>query len=121
MFKQLLTVFYRNALRSKGTFLIYTIGFSTALTSVILIYLWITDELSFDRYHTPQLYQAMYHQPTDYGIQTSGQTPTFLAQALKADIPEVAMATVATPPHFFPEFTLSARGQHVKGVAQICQ
>ncbi|MBT1708259.1 ABC transporter permease [Fulvivirgaceae bacterium PWU5] len=118
MFKQLLTVFYRNALRSKGTFVIYTIGFSTALTSVILIYLWIADELSFDQYHTPQLYQAMYHQPTDHGIQTSGQTPTFLAQALKADIPEVAMATVATPPHFLPEFTLSTRGQHVKGIVK---
>jgi ABC-type antimicrobial peptide transport system permease subunit len=118
MFKQFLTVFYRNALRSKGTFLIYTIGFSTALTGVILIYLWIADELSFDQYHTPQLHQAMYNQPTDHGIQTSGQTPSFLAQMLKADIPEVAMAAVATPPHFFPEFTLSVRGQHVKGVAK---
>jgi putative ABC transport system permease protein len=118
MFKQLLTVFYRNALRSKGTFLIYTIGFSTALTSVILIYLWIADELSFDRYHTPQLYQAMYHQPTEQGIQTSGQTPRFLAPALKADIPEVAMAATATPQNFFPEFTISARGQHIKATVK---
>ncbi|MBT1687992.1 ABC transporter permease [Dawidia soli] len=118
MLKQLLTVFYRNALRAKGTFLIYAIGFSTALTGVILIYLWIADELSFDRYHTPQLYQAMYHQPTAQGIQTSGQTPRFLAPALKADIPEVAMVAIATPQHFFPEFTLSARGQHVKATVK---
>lgn len=118
MLKQLLTVFYRNALRSKSTFLIYTIGFSTALTGVILIYLWIADELSFDQYHQPQLYQAMYHQPTGQGIQTSEQTPRFLAPALQADIPEIAMTAVATPQHFFPAFTISAHGQHVKATVK---
>src|SRR5690242_1759871 len=42
-----LLIIYRNFLRFKSTFLINLLGLSTGLTCLVLIYLWVNDELNF--------------------------------------------------------------------------
>jgi ABC-type antimicrobial peptide transport system permease subunit len=90
---------------------------------VLLIHLWISDELSFDKYHEKdaRLYQAMYHEQTSQSIKTSGQTPYFLADALKKEIPEIEFAAVATPPLFFPDFAIQANEKHQKAVGKFAE
>jgi putative ABC transport system permease protein len=120
MLNHLLTVIYRNALRFKSPFIINLIGSSSGLAAALLIYLWVHDELSFDRYHEndDRLYQVMYHEKTGNDIKTTGQTPYFLSNALLDELPEIDYAVTATPPLFFPDFTIYANERYVKAVGK---
>lgn len=51
MFKNYLTVTFRNIKKRKLHSLINILGLSVALTAFILIMLWVQDELSYDRYN----------------------------------------------------------------------
>src|ERR1700754_1901335 len=109
MLKHQLTLIYRNFKRSRNTFFINLIGLSCGLACALLIYLWVNDELSFDKYHQydSRLYTVMQNAETEKGIETNNNTPNSLSDALLQDMPEVEYATVATPQGFFPEFTLA--------------
>jgi len=51
MLRHNLTLSLRSFLRHKTSFLINLLGLSTGITSVLLICLWVTDELSMDKFH----------------------------------------------------------------------
>src|SRR5687767_1739566 len=59
MFRHNVLITYRNFLRHKSSFFINLTGLSTGLASAIMIYLWVADELSVDKFHQKdeQLYQ----------------------------------------------------------------
>jgi putative ABC transport system permease protein len=120
MFGHNLLLIYRGFLRFKSTFIINIIGLSTALASAILIYLWVNDELTFDRYHdkVDRVFQVMENRQQEGTIKTSGQTADFLSAALAEELPEVEYAAVVTPPNFFPSFTLSTADRPVKGIVK---
>jgi putative ABC transport system permease protein len=120
MFKHSLVLIYRNLKRYKTTFFINLIGLSCGLACVLMIYLWVNDELSFDKYHEKgsRLYQVMHNDKSEQGIETSKNTPNSLSQSLALDIPEVEYATVVTPGGFFSEFTLSGNDKQVKGLGK---
>ena len=92
MIRHIFLLAYRNFLRDKTSFLINLVGLSTGLACVLFIYLWITDEMRYDRFHTHEdrLYQVMKNSqvPGD-DIWTFEWTPGPLAQALKEEFPEV--------------------------------
>ncbi len=115
-----LLIIYRNFLRFKSTFLINLLELSTGLTCLVLIYLWVNDELNFDTFHekSDRIFQVMEHRATDGSINTSNQTADFLADALAREMPEIEHAAVVTPPNFFPAFTLSTPNAHVKGIGK---
>ena len=97
MIKHNLLITYRGFLRDKSTFLINLIGLSTGLACVLLIYLWVNDEMSVDKFHEKdsQLYQVMcsFHNPE--GIGTGNRSSLLLTDALKEDFPEVEAAALA--------------------------
>jgi putative ABC transport system permease protein len=97
MFKHNLILIYRNFKRYKATFLINLTGLSSGLACVILIYLWVSDEVSFDRFHEreSQLYQIMQNAPMANGIFTTEGTPGLLSEALAQEMPEVEQSAVA--------------------------
>lgn len=123
MLKHVLLLIYRNFRRFRGTFYINIIGLTAGFASGILICLWVVDELSFDRYHehNDRLCQVMYHEKTESDVKTSGQTPYYLAEALKNEIPEIEYAAVTTPPMFFPDFTISSNGKTVKAIGKFVE
>ena len=116
MLSHILVLFFRNLRRFTGSFLINIIGLSTGLASVLLIYLWASDEIMMDRFHLndSRLYQVMTNESTDKGIVSSEQTQQTLASILQAEFPEVEASLVATPPAFFPPFTIVNENEHVK-------
>jgi putative ABC transport system permease protein len=73
MFRHNLLLIYRNFLRYKSTFFINLIGLSTGLACALLIYLWVKDELSVDKFHEKdnRLYQVMENKQQANGIWTS--------------------------------------------------
>ncbi|TPG66102.1 FtsX-like permease family protein [Hymenobacter nivis] len=113
-----LLLIYRNFKRFKSTFFINLIGLSTGLACALLIYLWISDERSFDRYHAldGRLYQVMENRRTAAGIETQTGTIPLLAEALRREMPEIEFVATTTPVPFFPAFTLAADGQHLNAV-----
>ena len=94
MIRHNLKITWRGFLRNKTAFAINLIGLSTGLAAVLFIYLWVTDELKVDKFHTQdtQLYQVMHNlNMTQEGI-TSDLTPVPLADYLVESMPEVENA-----------------------------
>ena len=118
MLKHNLLLFYRSFKRFKSTFLINQVGLSTGLTCVLLVYLWVSDELSVDRFHEKDshLYQVMHNRQQNNDIFTEDYTPSPLAKALVEEMPEVEYATSVNT--FFGWFTgpgvISYEDNHIK-------
>lgn len=92
MFRHHLLLAVRSFKRHKSSFFINLIGLSTALAAGIAIYLWVLDEISYDRFHKNQsrLYQVMRNLTQESGeIQTFDGNSDLLAPALKEEMPEV--------------------------------
>jgi len=115
-----LLLIYRNIRRFRSPFFINLIGLSTGLACTLLIYLWVNDEWSVDKFHKNdrRLFQIMGNQENEGKIQTLTTSPMKLAGLLRDEMPEVAAAVTATPPNWFPKFTLNAGAEPVKGVGK---
>ena len=95
MLKNYITVAWRNLRRQPGYSLINIAGLALGLACSLLICLWVQDELSFDGFHehAGSIYRVLYEYPDDSGRRVTGATvPSPLAQAAKAEIPEVMEA-----------------------------
>ena len=98
MLRHNLLLAFRNFQRYKSSFFINLIGLSSGLACALLIFLWVNDELSIDKFHEQdsQLYQILEN------VQQAGDTITRqttagpTAEALAEEMPEVALAATAT-------------------------
>jgi len=95
MLKYNIKLFFRNIKKDKLSFFINLIGLATGLACFFLICLWVSDELSFDKFHENdnRLYQAMLYDTETSGDEVFQNTPGLLAKALKEEMPEVEYAT----------------------------
>ncbi|MBK6267392.1 ABC transporter permease [Marivirga sp. S37H4] len=117
MFKHNLLIIYRNFKRFKSTFFINLLGLSTGMACALLIYLWITDELSMDKFHDKdeQLYQVYLHHEENGEIRSAPPVPALIADALEQEVPEVLMAVEDTDTNEFGEgFSLSTGADKMK-------
>lgn len=110
MFRHNLLITYRSFLRDKSTFLINLIGLSTGLACVLLIYLWVNDEMSIDKFNEKdsQLYLVMINLTIPQEVLTWDTTPLPLAEALMEEMPEVEVASFMNK-NFFPKGKISER------------
>jgi putative ABC transport system permease protein len=120
MLKHYLVIVYRNLTRHKSTFLVNLTGLACGLASIFMIYFWVKDERSFDKYHAndARLYQVMTNIKSDKGTDTGKDTPHVLSELLVQEMPEVEYVATTTPDKFFPAFTLSAENKKVKGTGK---
>ena len=117
MFRHNFLLTYRNFKRYKSTFLINLIGLSSGLACTLLIFLWVQDELSVDKFHQKddRLYQVMENQHNTDATVTTDVTPGLLAESLAEEIPEVEYATPASWPE---NLTLSVESKDIKAEGQ---
>lgn len=94
MLQHNLLIAFRNLKRHKGSFVINLVGLSTGLACAFLIFLWVQDELHFDRFHKNEshLYQVMEMSKENSNTMIHEATQGLLAQAMEKDLPEVASA-----------------------------
>lgn len=94
MIKHHLVFIYRNFKRFKGTFFINLIGLSTGLACALVIYLWVNDELSFDKFHDKdsRLFQVMELSEENGSTIVHEGTQGPLAEAMMKQLPEVEVA-----------------------------
>ena len=88
---------FRNFQRHRGTFFINLVGLSSGLACALLIFLWVNDELSVDKFHEKgaHLFQLLEQGETSEGVWVGEHTSGLLAETLAEEIPEVEYA-VAT-------------------------
>lgn len=89
MVQHILLISYRNFLRYKQVFIINLVGLAAGLTSVLLIYLWVHDEMSIDQFHEngERLYQVRRHTPgPDNVFETHESNSVLLPDVLKNEI-----------------------------------
>lgn len=116
MLRHNLILIYRNFKKFRSTFFINLVGLSASISCALLIYLWVYDELHFDKFHKKdeQLFQMRENIKTIGEINTRDAMPIGLADALMAEMPEVECASTVTPQGWFPKFILSANSNDVK-------
>jgi ABC-type antimicrobial peptide transport system permease subunit len=104
--------------RYKSAFIINLVGLSTGLACVLLIFLWISDELAFDKFHKydKRLYQVMVNERQGDRINTSDGTNGLLGEIIKTGMPEVEYAVSTTPPNWFQKFNITYRNTTVSAV-----
>ena len=108
MFRHNLLISLRSFSRYKSSFLINLVGLSTGMAAVLLIYMWVADELSIDKFHThdDRLYQIMGNYENNGNISTWNGMPTGLAEELKSEIPDLEHVVGATDRGWGLDFTL---------------
>lgn len=103
MFKHNIKISYRSFLRFKSTFLINLTGLASGLACALLIYLWVVDELSMDKFHEKgdQIYQILQNAETANGVMTFDWTPGLLGPTLMERFPEVEIGTTVLKHEYF--------------------
>ena len=83
----MLKLFFRSVKRSQISFIINLVGLSTGLTCTLLIYLWVRDERSVDKFHKKddRLHQVMLTVKQNGSYQTTTATPGLLATSLSEE------------------------------------
>jgi ABC-type antimicrobial peptide transport system permease subunit len=115
MFRHNFLISIRSFKRYKTTFFINLFGLSSGLACALLIYLWVKDELSVDKFHDRNVYEAMLNHHEAGRIHTANHSPALLAKAMHEEIPEVDMAVTDTDPAWFGDnFTVSDGELNVK-------
>jgi len=91
MFKNYLKTAFRNIVRQKVYAIINILGLSIGIAAAILIMLWVTNELSFNRNNTnfDQIYRIVQQQQYSTRPLTTPCMPAPLAAAIRKDFPEL--------------------------------
>ncbi len=102
MIKNYFKVALRNLRKNKGFSFIKIFSLTIGLLAAIFIFLWVVDEMSFDKFHTnaKNIYRVMTNNKYPDGrIETYPATSALLKDAIKADIPEadkIALMSMGT-------------------------
>jgi len=110
----------RSHLRYKIPFFINLIGLCTGLASALLIYLWVNDELNFDRFHqnSDRIFEVMERRQEADEIKISDESSGMLAETLADEMPDVEFAAAIAPSSWFQKFTLSIGNRNIKASGQ---
>lgn len=115
MLKNYFTVAWRNLWRHKQFTVLNLLGLSGGLASVLVIWLWVNDELQVDRFNQndSRLYEVLKKGPDASGaIQVGKHTQGVLAQAMASELPEVEYAVPVVK--FGDHSVLSAGDKHIR-------
>jgi putative ABC transport system permease protein len=113
MIRNYLTITFRNLAKHKGYSFINIAGLAIGMACCILILLYVTDEVSFDRFHEQGKHIYRINAISSIGATSRhyAHTPPALAPVLKESLPEIENAV-----RFFNLFDLDARleGENVR-------
>ncbi|MEP6596990.1 MAG: ABC transporter permease, partial [Ginsengibacter sp.] len=115
MFKNYFKTAWRNLIKDKQFSFLNLVGLSTGLACVLLIYLWVSDELSIDKFNKKdsRLYQVLKKRTDGNGaIDVGENTQGLLAESIAKELPEVEFATCVKKEH--DPGILSFDNKHIK-------
>jgi putative ABC transport system permease protein len=91
MFKNYLNIALRNIRKHKGYSFINIAGLAIGVAACLLLFLWVQDELSYDRYHQngDQIYRVVSQYESEGRVRRSARTSAPLGPALVREFPDV--------------------------------
>lgn len=91
MFRNYCKIAWRTIVRNKVFSVINISGLAIGMASAMLIFLWIRNEVSYDRFHAniANLYEVWDNAVYNGAIQSGTSTPEIMAPVLKKDVPEI--------------------------------
>ena len=94
MIKNYFKLAWRSLLKNKMSSTINILGLAIGLATGIIMMLWITDEISYDKFHPnlSSIYQLMQNEQRSDGIHTGSATSGPLASMLRNEMPEIKYA-----------------------------
>src|SRR5664279_3870652 len=98
MIQNFLKVAFRSLFRQKGYTLINIVGLSVGLASSIIIFMFVFEELNYDRFfiHSKNIYRAYLKANIGSSVSNGAYTPAPMAAAMKSDFPEVLQSARVT-------------------------
>jgi len=120
MIKNYLKIAWRNLKKDKQFTLLNVIGLSAGIACTLLIYLWVHDEMSYDKFfdNDSRIYQVMEHHKSGGEIQLSDESSGLVSETLILQDPEVEYASPLAPPDWFQKFTLTVGDKNIKAAGQ---
>jgi putative ABC transport system permease protein len=118
MIKNFFTTAWRTLIKHRTVNALNILGLSAGMTAAVLIFLWVQNEMSYDRYHpdTDRIYRITAHITT--AKWTWESAPLSLAQPIRTQVPEVE-ALAAMEPAFSPVFRLAGEPTSEKHCAYV--
>lgn len=119
MIKNYLKIAWRNLFRNKGFSITNLLGLTIGITCSMLIFLWVTDELTFDKFQANynNIYKVIANRDFNNQIFTDENMVLPLARALESNAPQIKNAVVTThrQPHIltYGETKLKKQGYTV--------
>jgi putative ABC transport system permease protein len=116
MNRKYISIAFRNLGKGKVTNAINIIGLSLSMTAVLLIALWVQNELSFDSYHTHA--NRIMHVTTQFQLPsgktiTMEQSPLMLGNLASGQVPGIERVTQLNP-NLMGGVTMQINGQYFK-------
>src|SRR5215831_14400986 len=98
MLKNYFKTVWRNLTRNKGFTITNTLGLTIGITCTILIFLWVQDELTYDRFHTNyrNIYQVMANRNFKNQVFTDRNIIFPLVKSIEKGYPQIKNAVVTT-------------------------
>jgi putative ABC transport system permease protein len=98
MIKNYFKIAWRNLFRNKGFSLTNLLGLTIGITCTILIFLWVQDELTYDKFHANYntIYKVMANRDFNNQVFTDENMVLPLASTLQEKIPQIKNAVVTT-------------------------
>jgi putative ABC transport system permease protein len=120
MLRNYFRIAWRSLRKDRQFSLLNIIGLSGGIACALLIWLWVSDQKSVDRFFAKddQIYQLMEHRKSADNLIVSDESSGNLGEAVKAQSPEVEYATTICPPDWFPASTLSVGDKNFKANGQ---
>ncbi len=120
MFKTNLKIAWRNLIKDKQFTILNILGLSAGLACALLIFLWVNDELSFDKFfdNNDRLYEVMEHRTGDGQTAISDESSGLVSETLIHQIPELEYASPLAPASWFQQYTLSVNEKNIKANGQ---
>jgi putative ABC transport system permease protein len=111
---------WRTLTKDKQFTVLNVLGLSVGIACALLIYLWVNDELSFDKFfsNNSRIYQVMEHRKMDGEIKVSDESSGLVSEVLQVQAPEIEYAVPLAPPDWFQKFTLSSGDKSLKAIGQ---
>ena len=120
MFKTNLKIAWRNLLKDRQFTLLNILGLSAGLACALLIFSWVNDELSFDKFfaNNDRVYEVMEHRTGDGQTAISDESSGLVSETLINQIPEIQYAAPLAPAGWFQKYTLSVNENNIKAIGQ---
>src|SRR5678816_767959 len=98
MFRNYFKIAWRNLFRNKAFSLTNLLGLTIGITCTVLIFLWVQDELGYDKFHDNynSIYKIMAHRDFNNQVFTDENMVLPLAKTLKEKLPQLKNAVVTT-------------------------